>query len=91
MHDHRIREAPHGALAPGSREHHLQRRVLLELVTTPPVEGDMLGPLAHALGERTDEVETAVRALVDAGLAERDGDTIRASKAALRFEALWPI
>ena len=91
MHDHRIREAPRGAPTPGSPEHCVQRRVLLELVTAPPAWGDALGPLARALGEPRPCVEAAVQALVDAGLAEREGDTVRASPAALRFDALWPI
>jgi hypothetical protein len=91
MHDHRIHETPPRGPRPGSPQHHVQRRVLLELVTTPPPDGDELGRLAHALDEPRHEVEAAVQALVDAGLAERDGDTVRASTAALRFEALWPI
>ena len=91
MHDHPICAAPPGAPAPGSREHHVQRRVLLELVTSPPREGDALASLAASLGEPEGEVEAAVRALVDAGLAVRDGDVVRATPAALRFDALWPI
>ena len=91
MHDHPICGAPEGAPSPGSSEHDVQRRVLLELVTTPPPDGDQLGQLVFALGEPRRDVKTAVQGLVDAGLAERDGDTVRASVAALRFEALWPI
>jgi hypothetical protein len=29
--------------------------------------------------------------LVDVGLAERNGDTVRASAAAMRFDELWPV
>jgi hypothetical protein len=83
---------PHEA-APAfcSPEHDMQRRLLLELVTTPPATGDELDRLAFALSASPRQIETAVRELVDAGLADRDGDTVRASTAALRFEALWPI
>ncbi len=75
----------------GSPAHDLQRRLLLELVTTPPPAGDQLDRLARALGASRREIEAAVQDLVDAGLAERHSDTVRASVAALRFEALWPI
>jgi hypothetical protein len=47
--------------------------------------------LARALAASRREIEVAVQDLVDDGLAARDGDTVRASTAALRFEALWPI
>jgi hypothetical protein len=91
MQDQPICGAPAGAPSPGSPEHDVQRQVLLELVTTPPPEGDELGQLAFALREPRRDVEAAVEALVDAGLVERDGDTVRATAAALRFDALWPI
>jgi hypothetical protein len=82
---------PEAAPRLGSPAHDIQRRLLLELVTTPPACGDEPERLAHALGVARREIEAAVQDLVDAGLAERDGDTVRASTAALRFEALWPI
>jgi hypothetical protein len=91
MQDHPICGAPEGVPSPGTPEHYVQRQVLLELVTTPPPEGDQLGQLAFALKESRRDVEAAVRELVDAGLVERDGDTVRATAAALRFDALWPI
>jgi hypothetical protein len=75
----------------GSPAHDIQRQLLLELVTTPPPSGDELDRLARALDASRREIEAAVRGLADAGLAERDGDNVRASVAALRFEALWPI
>jgi predicted transcriptional regulator len=75
----------------GSPAHDLQRQLLLELVTSPPPRGDELDQLARALAVSRREAEAAVQDLVDAGLAERDGDTVRASIAATRFEALWPI
>jgi hypothetical protein len=82
---------PEAAPPFGSPAHDIQRQLLLELVTSPPPSGDELQRLARALGGSGREIEAAVQALVDAGLAERDGDTVRASTAALRFEALWPI
>jgi hypothetical protein len=91
MHHHRIPDPQGDAASHGARDDHVQRRVLLELVTAPPAAGDRLAALARALGEPNDEVAQAVEALVDAGLAVRDVQTIRASKAALRFDALWPI
>ena len=82
---------PEAAPPFGSPAHDIQRQLLLELVTTPPPSGDELDRLAGALGASRREIEAAVQDLIDAGLAERDGDTVRASVAALRFEALWPI
>jgi hypothetical protein len=91
MQDHPNPEAPSGAPSPGSVEHRVQRWVLLELVTAPPVDGDELDGLAYGLDELRPDVEAAVRALVDVGLAERDGQRVRATAAALRFDALWPV
>ena len=82
---------PEAAPPSGSPTHDIQRQLLLELVTTPPPTGDGLDRLARALGASRHEIEGAVQDLVDVGLAEFDGDTVRASTAALRFEALWPI
>lgn len=86
-----MRGPPETAPPFGSPAHDIQRQLLLELVTTPPPGGDELDRLARALGASPREIEAAVQDLVDAGLAERHGDTVRASLAALRFEALWPI
>jgi hypothetical protein len=91
MQDHPSRGVRDGAPSVGHGEHSVERWLLLELVTTPPPEGDDLGQLAVALRQSRPDVETAARALVEAGLAECDGETLRASAAALRFEALWPI
>ena len=82
---------PEAAPPYGSPRHGIQRQLLLELVTTPPPTGDEVDRLGRALGASRPEIESAVQDLVDAGLAECDGDTVRASTAALRFEALWPI
>jgi DNA-binding MarR family transcriptional regulator len=68
----------------------LQRRLLLELVTHPPADGDRLDELAHRLDAPRDRVVAAIDALSVAGLAHRDATTARASNAALRFEQLWP-
>jgi hypothetical protein len=91
MQDQRIPGAPSDAPKLGSHEHDVQRRVLLELLTTPPPEGDEVASLARALDESRRDVEAAVDALVATRLAQRDGDVVRASAAALRFEVLWPI
>jgi hypothetical protein len=90
MQDHPNPRAPTGAPSPSSLEYRVQRWVLLELVTAPPADGDEIDGLAYGLDELRPDVETAVQALVDVGLAERDGQSIRASAAALRFDALWP-
>jgi hypothetical protein len=89
MQDHPNPGAPSDAPIPGSPEHRVQRWVLLELVTTPPPAGDEISRLARGLDELRRDVEAAVDALVDVGLAERDGEKVRASAAAWRFEALW--
>jgi hypothetical protein len=90
MQDHPNPAGPSSALPPGSLEHRVQRWVLLELVTAPPPDGDELDDLAYGLDELRPDVEAAVRSLVDVGLAERDGQRVRATAAALRFDALWP-
>jgi hypothetical protein len=91
MQDHPNPGAPSGAPSPGSVEYRVQRWVLLELVTASLSEGDGLDRLAFGLKELRPDVEAAVRALVDVGLAEFDGDMVRASAAALRSDALWPV
>ena len=91
MQDHPNPAAPADAPSPGSLEHRVQRWVLLELVTAPPAEGDEISKLAWGLKELVADVEAAVDALVAAGLAVRDGDRVRPTPAALRFDALWPV
>jgi hypothetical protein len=90
MQDHPISGAPTGAPSPGSVEYELERWVLLELVTSPPSEGDDVPRLGAVLQERQRHVETAVDALVEVGLATRDGRVVRATPAAMRFDGLWP-
>jgi hypothetical protein len=88
MQDHPNPRGPSGAPSPGSVEHRVQRWVLLELVTAPPPEGDDIDRLAFGVSELRADVEAAVRALIDVGLAERHGQRVRATAAALRFDAL---
>jgi hypothetical protein len=64
--------------------------VLLELVTSPPPDGDDVPRLAAVLQEPRRHAEAAVEVLVDVGLATRDGRVVRATPAAMRFDALWP-
>jgi hypothetical protein len=47
--------------------------------------------LTRTLNEQRVHVESAIDDLVVDGLAERDGDRVRASAAAWRFDALWPV
>jgi hypothetical protein len=77
--------------APDSADHRAQRIVLLELVVCPPTEGDRLDELIDRLDLPPDSVEPAVTALELVGLAEREGDVVRASLAANYFEHLWPV
>ena len=57
----------------------------------PPPEGDEIAKLALGLKELEADVAAAVDALVAVGLADRDGDRVRATAAALRFDELWPV
>ena len=91
MQDHPIDGRADGAPTAPGRDHELKRWLLFELVCSPPVDGDDLDYLARALNEPRPPVEAAVDGLVADGLAERDGDRVRASTAAWGFEALWPI
>ena len=81
---------PHALALPGTRPFEDQRRLLLELVVDPPPHGDRVEELATALGSSAAAVGKAAAALAGAGLAERHGDRVRASLAALAFEALLP-
>jgi DNA-binding MarR family transcriptional regulator len=65
--------------------------LLLELVVDPPREGDRISDLASRLQLSPSMITTAAEVLAEAGLAKMDGDVVRASPTALRFEALWPI
>jgi predicted transcriptional regulator len=75
---------------PEGSERELQRWLLLELLSAPPVDGDDIDYLAGALEASRAAVEQAVEELVSVGLAVRVGDRVRASAAAWRFEVLCP-
>ncbi|HEX8103684.1 MAG TPA: hypothetical protein VF533_13795 [Solirubrobacteraceae bacterium] len=87
MHDHPSSERSAGA----DRFEEVQRRLLLELVVDPPEAGDRIADLAARLQETPRAVTEAAAALAATGLAVVDDDVVRASAAALRFEALWPV
>ena len=91
MQDHRT-AADHDDVVrpPAGHAEQVQRRLLLELVTDPPVHGDTIDDLAAILGQSCDDIGTAIAALGVCGLAERHDRTVRASKAARRFDELWP-
>jgi hypothetical protein len=91
MQDQRNRRPPVGLPDPGSLEYRAQKVVLLELVVTPPKEGDRIDDLVDRLPVEGRAVASAIAALEAAGLAERHGDVARASAAALYFEHLWPV
>lgn len=76
--------------SPRGRAHHLQRIVLLELVTNPPVEGDDVDDMSARFDVPSHEVALAVDSLVEVGLAIRRDHLVLASAAAWRFEWLWP-
>jgi hypothetical protein len=90
MQDDPIDRSLDGA-SPPSHRHQLKRWLLLELVSYPPADGDGLEYLTRTLGEDLADVQAAVDELVGDGLAEREGDRVRASAAAWRFDALWPV
>jgi hypothetical protein len=90
MRSHRNAGNPRPAARSGGDHDELQRRLLLELVTHPPPEGDRLDELVRRLDAPYERVQAASDALAAVGLADRDATTVRASPAALRFEALWP-
>jgi hypothetical protein len=89
MQDQRIRgpEPP----APATREHDVQRKVLIELVLAPPPYTDDVARLAARIGESPGDVERALGALARVGLARRDGRLAWATPAARYCEALYPM
>ena len=76
------------APAPGTYAAIVQRALLLELIVDPPPEGDRLSALALALEEPLAEVAAAAADLAVVGLPKRDGELVRATVAAHRFESL---
>ena len=91
MQDQRNGGSPTRLPDPDSLEYRAQKVVLLELVVTPPAEGDRIDELIDRLCRPGDAIVPAIAALEAAGLAERDGEVARASAAALYFEHLWPV
>jgi hypothetical protein len=91
MQDHPSPDRGPGAAPPGEDGDEAQRQVLLELVTDPPPGGEDAALLAARLGLRTDRVLAALAALSAAGLAACADGMVRATAAARRFDALWPI
>ena len=89
MHHQRIR----GPVppAPDTREHDVQRKVLLELVLAPPPYTDDVEQVAARVGEPLGDVERALGALARVGLARRDGPVAWATLAARYCEALYPM
>lgn len=91
MQDHPNPGGPSGAPSHGSIEHRVERWVLLELITAPLSERDGIDRLAFSTRELRSDIEAAVGALVDSRLVARDGDMVRATAAAVRFDAIWPV
>ena len=56
----------------------------------PPADGESVAVLAERLGRPHAAIAAAAGALTRAGLASPGPGGIRASSAALAFEALWP-
>jgi hypothetical protein len=77
--------------SPGTAAFDDQRMLLLELLVDPPRDGDAIADLALVLDRPAGAVAAAAEALVQAGLAARAGDRVRATPPALAFEALWPV
>jgi hypothetical protein len=91
MRHHRNGGPPGWLPDPDSIEYRAQKVVLIELVVTPPPQGDRLDELVARLPIPDDAIEPALSALQLAGLAVRVGDLARASVPALYLEYLWPV
>ena len=91
MQDHRNGGSPSRLPDPDSIEFRAQRLVLLELVVDPPRAGDPLSELVRLLAVPGSSIEPAITALELAGLAQREGDVVRATASARYFECLWPV
>ena len=76
---------------PDGPEYAAQKVVLLELVVAPPAGGDSIEYLSRVLSLGSTELDAALVALEDVGLAERRNDAVFGSAAALYFEHLWPV
>ena len=82
---------PEAAPPYGSPTHDIQRQLLLELVTHATAGWRRMDRLARALGATRREIEAAVRTWSTPVWPSATATRVRASAAALRFEALWPI
>jgi hypothetical protein len=91
MQGHRNGGRPCRLPDPDSLEYRAQKVVLLELVVSPPAEGDHLDYLVARLPLPDHSIKPAIAALECAGLAVRNGDITSASAPALYFEYLWPV
>ena len=91
MQGHRNGGRPSRLPDPDSVEYRAQKVVLLELVVTPPPDGDHLDYFVERLPIPAHSIEPALAALERAGLAIRHGDISRATPPALYFEHLWPV
>ena len=75
--------------APATRAYDVQRKVLLELVLAPPPYTDDIAELSARIGEPRADVDAALAALAEAGLAARDERVAWATPAARYCEALY--
>jgi len=91
MRDHRNGGPPSRLPDPDSIQFRAQRLMLLELVVDPPRSGDPLSELVRLLAVPGSSIEPAITALELAGLAQREGDVVRATASARYFEYLWPV
>jgi len=89
MQDHRI-AWPADVAAPGTPAYQHQRELLLELVVDAPAAGEPVAVLARRLGRSRTTVAQAAAALARSGLVATGPSGLRATPAALAFEALWP-
>jgi hypothetical protein len=75
--------------APGTRAYDVQREVLLELVLAPAPYTDDVAAMTARIGEPRRDVDAALEALAQAGLAGREGPLAWATDAARYCEALY--
>ena len=91
MHHHGNRDRPFTLPARSSPEYRAQRVVLLELVASPPPEGDRISYLRDYLPVPSHTIAPAIAALETIGLATQLDGRVWATPAARYFEYLWPV
>ena len=91
MQDHRNGGWPSRLPGFDSLEYRAQQLVLLEIVVDPPPIGDPMSQLERRLHVPASAIGIAVTTLEVVGLAQREGDIVRATTSALYFEFLWPV